>query len=245
MEIIIKKPVEIRDIETWHQVAPPKDPEKQWKNGRSAKELARFATNPFFFEFIKTVLKEAGVKDNKFVCEPEAETRFDKKDKDMGTGGPRNHDLLMIGSECVIGVEAKVSESFGETIEKEWANSKKGENKKKRILGLIEYISGKKYASIDQLPEEVLNLRYQLFTATVGTIMAAHENNKKKAIVLVLVFDQNVTKETSYEGNVANNNGDYYAFKEKFFPNGVKTIQEIECHLIKKTVHINSIYSVD
>ena len=63
MIVTIKKEVKIQDVETWHIVAPPKSPDKQWKNGRSAKELARFATDPSFTEFIKKVLKDLGIKE--------------------------------------------------------------------------------------------------------------------------------------------------------------------------------------
>lgn len=140
MRTIIHKDVTIKTIDDWKAVAPPKDPVHQWKDGRSAKELARFALSEEFNNVLSEVLDSLGIRNQNFEAEPEAETYFRSNLVNMGTRGPRNHDLLLIGSDCVIGIEAKVSESFGETIKKEWENSQKGENKKHRILGLVEFV---------------------------------------------------------------------------------------------------------
>ena len=233
MEIkIIKNGREIINDNLWFDVAPPKDRKRQWKNGRSAKELARFATDSSFKEFIKKILKDAGIKEQDFHCEPEAKTSFGKG---MGKGGPRNHDLLMIGDNCVIGIEAKVSESFGNAVKKEWEDYKKV----KRITGLLNYFS-KNYTLLDS-PEKI---PYQLLTATVGTVLEAIRKGKKKAIVLVLVFTGNVEKEKDYSNNCRKNNAAFNAFEKAFFDENEKPkkIQEIECGIYKREVCIGSNY---
>ena len=245
MELLIRKTKTIKSIEDWQYVAPPKDAKKQWKDGRSAKELARLVTGDRFLPLVETMLSQIGIKESSFYAEPEAETFFQRKPIDLGTHGPRNHDLLMTGSKCVIGVEAKVSESFGETIENEWLQSNKGDNKKKRILGLVEFVAGIKYDSIEDLPESIKKLRYQLFTATAGTIQAALEKGFKQAILLILVFDGNVSKEAGYEENIKNNMSDYNDFVNAFFKNGFITVQGVKCHIIKKVVHINHCYDFE
>lgn len=252
VQITIKKGTEIHDVETWYVVAPPKDPELQWKNGRSAKELARFATDPSFSDFIESVLKNAGIGEQDFICEPEAETPFERQDAekiDMGINGPRNHDLLMLGKTCVIGVEAKVSEKFGNnTVQEEWEKAKTQNKKEKRIPGLIEFLSNGKYKDYESTPESIKSLQYQLLTATVGTVLEAKRKLEGKriknieAIVLVLVFTGNVAKENGYEQNVVYNDNALKAFTDVFFKDGVATIQGIKCRVVERKVTLLSNY---
>ena len=246
MRIRIQKTVEIRDVETWRIVSPPKDPSIQWKSGRSAKELARFATDPSFEDFIRWVLNYSGVKEQDFICEPEAETYFERQGSetiDLGRSGPRNHDLLMVGETCVIGIEAKVSEKFGNyTVRQEWDRTTSENKRKKRIPGLIQFLSNGKYKGYEDSPDSVKSLQYQLLTATVGTVLEAIRRGKKEAIVLVLVFTGDVDKEDDYEQNVANNDVAFNAFVHEFFVNGTAIIQNVKCRIIEKKVDIQSYY---
>ena len=246
IQISIKKGTEIHDVETWFIVAPPKDPELQWKNGRSAKELARFATDPSFQDFINKVLNDVGIKEQDFVCEPEAETHFERQESekiDIGINGPRNHDLLMVGKTCVIGLEAKVSEKFGNnTVQEEWKKATTMNKKEKRIPGLISFLSNGKYTDYAATPDSIKGLQYQLLTATVGTVLEAKRRKKKDAIVLVLVFTGNVSKGDGYEQNVQNNDAAFDAFKNEFFKEDVVEIQGVNCRLIERKVKLMSNY---
>ncbi len=244
---IIKNDTKIASVEDWYKVAPPKDPTTQWKNGRSAKELARFVTDPSFGEFVKLLLKNTNIKEQDFVCEPEAETRFEIRSSsekiDLGMSGPRNHDLLMIGETCVIGVEAKVSEKFGEyTVKKEWEKACTSNKREKRVPGLIQFLSNGVYQDYDHTPDFIKELQYQLFTATVGTILEAKRKDIKEAIVLVLVFKGNVAKEDDYITNCDNNDAAFNAFKNAFFVNNPMVIQGVNCRLLKQEVWIKSNY---
>ena len=93
MKVEIKKTVSIKNADNWKDYAPPKDAKTQWKDGRSAKELARFVTSEEFIPFLRAFLKDLGIKNQDFEAEPEAETYF--PEKEFGKSGPRNHDLLM------------------------------------------------------------------------------------------------------------------------------------------------------
>lgn len=200
MKITISKIVEISRIEQWYNVAPPKGESLQWKPGRSAQEMARFALSNQFPKFIDSVLTEYGIKETSFNCEPEAETPFEKG---MGTGGPRNHDLLMIGKNTVIGIEAKVSETFDKQI-KDKRNGA-SENMKRRLNTCLDFIYKDRPTNED-------DLYYQLFSATIGTVIEAKRHGFKNAIALFIVFVGDVAKEAYYDEHVKTNNEAFAAF---------------------------------
>lgn len=204
MKISINKTVEIKSLDQWFHVAPPEGGTTQWKVGRSALEMARFAMSNEFPAVIEKVLKECNLKDSGFDCEPEALTSFEPG---MGTGGPRHHDLLMIGKNTLIGVEAKVSEPFDKTIKDKRNRKDVTANMKLRLNSCLNYL----YKTI---PENADDLYYQLFSATIGTIIAAKnlkDKDIKNVISLFVVFTGNVDKEKGYDDHVRENEK---AFKE-------------------------------
>ena len=107
------------------------DGDKQWKVGRSAWSLAKFATDSTLVnKVLKPVLKNLGyMTSGDITCIPEAETPL------FGRGNGRNHDLLMIGKDFVCGIEAKVTEPFGDIIGKDL--TKVSDNRLGRIKILI------------------------------------------------------------------------------------------------------------
>lgn len=181
MKIEIKKTVRITNENDWFLVAPPKGKEKQWKDGYSAKELAKFVTSDQkkFTGLIKSLVKEVVNRVPKsFVAEPEAITSL------PGSGLGRNHDLLLYNDYLIIGIEAKVNEPYGESIGSEYFNPKTTKNKQQRIDELMNIIVPKR--TLNDL--EISNLRYQLFTGTAGTLIEARKRGIKKCIFLVLSF---------------------------------------------------------
>lgn len=204
MIINISKKVKIENPIDWYNVAPPKGEEKQWKEGRSALEMARFATSKDFPCLIDKILGECGLKKQDFECEPEALTTFPSKT--MGTSGPRNHDLLMIGEDCVIGIEAKVSESFDDLVCKK--RDKATDNMKKRLDGAIQYVYG------EDKPSDVEDMHYQLFSALIGTVEEAKKLGKQNVITLVIVFTGDACRETdsNYDNHVKANNDAFDKF---------------------------------
>ena len=196
MKIEIKKTIKITNENEWFLLAPPKGKEKQWKDGFSAKELAKFviSDNKRFTQLIKNIVKGITKKvPEKFLGEPEAITSL------PGKGLGRNHDLLLCSDNLVIGIEAKVNEPYGESIGSEYTNPETTLNKKQRIEDLWHMILPN--MSLEELKNS--KLRYQLFTATAGTLLEAHNRGIKKCILLVLSFryedeDSNHQNEESF-----------------------------------------------
>ena len=189
----------ITTVEEWYQFAPPKAKGKHWKDGRSAKSLAQFMTDKNQVKKLEDILVELKYDTHGVIsCTPEANTVLPCK------GNGRNHDLLMIGEDFVVGIEAKVSESFGEEISTELIEA--SDNKKGRIDKLANELFGCKINEI----KDGLELRYQLLTGVYGTLLEAENNKKSKALFLVIVFTDGITRED--ENAVNRNNDDFKNF---------------------------------
>ena len=189
----------ITTVEEWYQFAPPKAKGKHWKDGRSAKSLAQFMTDKNQVKKLEDILVELEYDTNGVIsCTPEANTVLPCK------GNGRNHDLLMIGEDFVVGIEAKVSESFGEEISTELIEA--SDNKKGRIDKLANELFGCKINEV----KDGLELRYQLLTGVYGTLREAKKNKKSKALFLVIVFTDGITRED--ENAVNRNNDDFKNF---------------------------------
>lgn len=241
MSITIKKSITITDETDWFIVAPPKGKEKQWKDGYSAKELAKFVTadKENFNKLIKSIVKKSfGSKISASFCgEPEAETKLPPK----GSRGPRNHDLLLYNKDLVIGIEAKVNEPFGNrSILEEYEDAQK--NKRQHMINRIDWLK----QTILPVPQkkEANHLKYQLFTATAGTLLEAYRRKVKQCIVLVLSF-----KYENNESNTDNNDSfkDYVTLvcgKQQDNQNfsvtdGTGDPHEIKCRFVKKEIVIS------
>lgn len=189
----------ITTVEEWYQFAPPKAKGKHWKDGRSAKSLAQFMTDKNQVMKLEDILVELKYGTNGVIsCTPEANTVLPCK------GNGRNHDLLMIGEDFVVGIEAKVSEPFGEEISTELIEA--SDNKKGRIDKLANELFGCKINEV----KDGLELRYQLLTGVYGTLREAENNQKSKALFLVVVFTDGITRED--ENAVNRNNDDFKNF---------------------------------
>ena len=186
MKITITKKVRITSLEQWFNVAPPKGESSQWKPGRSAQEMARFALSDRFSELIECVLSEYGIKEDSFVCEPEAEK-------------PRPTEA----QSCFIGIEAKVSESFDKQIKDKRIGA--SDNMNTRLDKCLEFV-------YKEQPADVEDLYYQLFSATIGTVIEAKKKHCNNAIALFIVFVGEVAKENKYEDHVKANNEAFAAF---------------------------------
>lgn len=224
MEITIQKKVEIKTVDDWFFCAPPKGKEKQWKDNYSAKELATFAISPEFKPFIKNLLSECKIRCNDFICIPEAETELPGDYR-----GPRNHDLLMIGKNVIIGIEAKVNEPYGNSIGQELKGCSKG--KKERINWM------KKVLFDGDCIDKV---KYQLMTGVCGTLLEAARKNVEKCIFLVLSFnidgvESNLQNEEAFDLFIEQL--DMNGARDKFFLINTED-KKINCHIIKKNITI-------
>ena len=205
MKITIRKnEEEINSLEKWYKYAGPKTKERHWQPGRSALEFARFALSDAFTKFTESLLSYYNISEDYFICEPEALTPFEKG---MGSGGPRNHDLLMISKNTVVGIEAKVSESFDKRLKAKRKFG--GKNMNTRLNACLDFMH-------KQCPANAENLHYQLYSATIGTVIEAKKRGLSNAVVLFVVFIGDVAKERDYDKRIKNNNDAFIDFCKTF-----------------------------
>lgn len=176
----------ISNLSDWENYVFTGKKKKHWKEGRSAYSLADFIINNNGIKQIQHILSPVIKED--FVLDkasPEFEARFDNY------GHGREHDLAIwgktnSGKKLFVGIEAKVDESFGDTIatayNKAQAKINRGENTNAhmRIKELLEY-------NFDNVFEEDYKLRYQLLFSTAGTLCIEADIY----IMLILVFKTN------------------------------------------------------
>jgi|APLak6261698768_1056241.scaffolds.fasta_scaffold00062_6 hypothetical protein len=180
----------IETIHEWFYKCPPKGKEKQWKDGRSAKETAKHWLHTIPVVFLE-ILKEQELVFE--LCAPEYVTKFD-----VYKGEGRNHDLLILAKNknkntVVLSIESKSDEPFGDTVEKtiKAAQKKKQVNKNSKAIERIEDLRKDLFG---ELNDNQLGLMYQLLTAITGTIAEAKKQGAATAFFLVQTF---VEKENS------------------------------------------------
>ena len=183
----------ITNVETWEIKAPPMGKSRQWVDGRSAKELARYMTKnyPQLPTEIESILKEFVRDDSEFDWAAEYVTRFEPFG--LGRGEGRNHDAFLYNDEFVIGIEGKADEPLGSQLIGD-ALKDATPNKVQRINGMIQMLFG-------GTPEAHKDIRYQLVTAATATLLEATKKNVKKALLLVIVFNSSKCSEEKLERN--------------------------------------------
>ncbi|TRX72562.1 hypothetical protein [Carboxylicivirga sp. M1479] len=180
---IVFKGHTISNLSEWEKLIFSGKKALHWKKGRSAYSLADYIINQNGAKHIATIISPFINEEFNLVrAHPEFEARFDTY------GHGREHDLGIFGTtasgkKIFIGIEAKVDESFGDTIAsaKRKANAKlaRGENTNalKRIEELLAF-------NFDEVNQEDLQLRYQLLFSTAGTLCIEADIH----IMLILVF---------------------------------------------------------
>ena len=238
-KINLEKATQITNVDIWLKVAPPQKGLAQWKDGFSAKELAKFVIDhpKDLSKMIEEVLeKTVGKVPGSFTGEPEAETKLPSR------GKGRNHDLLLYSEKLVIGIEAKVNEPYGNnrSILQESNTTSKGKNA--RIDWLLRTILGEGRGLQDT---KVGKLKYQLFTATAGTLLEAAKRDLEECIFLVLVFHPkdgavNQANKKSFEDFVRVVCGENKDDSKKFtveYKDGKKEIKkEVKCWFIERDI---------
>lgn len=239
---ITKDEKPIISLEDWELRAGPKRKD-QWVDNRSAKELARCwlaVTAPALPAEVAATLASNPAFGT--VCawdaEPEARLRFD----DLA-GEPRNTDLAVCAhdefGEFVMAIEAKADEPFGDTVantlaaavERKLMNSASGGLL--RVEQLAEALFGPRRALTEQAPgggarhEPALGaLRYQLLTATAGTLRWAKQRQVSRAVLLVQEFWTKRTTDVKHAANAR----DLNAFVTRLSHGCVEVIEPGELH---------------
>lgn len=194
---------EIATLEDWRDLGGPAS-SKHWVDGRSAKCLAEWWLSGGSSNLTELFRTEPSGKLADFrptAAVAEAQTSFDSF-----AGGKRNHDLLVTasaaGGRVIVGIEGKADESFGETIRqfRERATRRQQSGNRTNALARLENLLATIGGS-DSAPEQLGRLRYQLFSATAGTLAAARDAHSDAAVLVIHEF---VTDRTDREKQAAN-----------------------------------------
>ena len=177
--------VAITSLEQWFARAPPRGREKQWKDKRSAKELARRWVGAFLPDEVVAALDTQpalrGFAPKRGLAE--YVTKLDH----FGPG--RVHDLLLEGAAdgamTVIGIEGKADEKFGQTVEKALQEVEGvPSDLPARIDRLCKALFGKGPADEPSL----LRLYYQLVYAAAACLIEANQRRCQSAVFLTHEF---------------------------------------------------------
>ncbi len=191
----------IRTLEDWKQYAPPKDKEGQWVCGRSAYELARIwcreGTDPDPpAELVNLLRRHPDIGPLTFnQGTPECPIPFDRF-----RGEPRNVDLAIEACDSegavAITIEAKADEPFSQRVDEALAAAveRRLENPRSQGLSRIQQLAVSLFGPHEKGLPHIGDLRYQLLTATVGTLAYAKHIGSTRGILVIHEF---VTKKTS------------------------------------------------
>jgi hypothetical protein len=208
---IIKAEHTISSLQEWEIHAGPKSA-GQWVDGRSAKEAARAWLDgngkslPVEVEDALRVNQNFGAPKN-WIAEPEAKLKFDSF-----AGEPRNSDLAVHIEDkygkCLLAVEAKADEPFGETVEKTIAAAQARLNKNPRSNGLnrVRQLKEAILGIEDEDRDSDAQIRYQLLTACAGALCEAERNGYNRALMLVHEFVTDKTDDVKHQRNGADLN---------------------------------------
>jgi uncharacterized protein DUF6946 len=178
---------EIRSVEDWFKYAPPKMGARHWKDGRSAKELARswFRKGRAAPPEELCLLLEGAVGTEIVFDEARPESIIELDDF---RGEHRNCDLVVVcraGTRRIaINIEAKADEPFGDSTVGAYYDQKlhSPSNVPKRIENLSAALFGKKPDAL------IRSLRYQLVHSAAATLIEALASKAQLAIFLVQEF---------------------------------------------------------
>lgn len=192
---IIKDNFEIKDLIDYEDCAGPVD-KKQWKDKRSAKEFARYmlSDNGQLPKELEDILKEYYVGETAILY-PEYLTGFGEYE--MTNRGPRHHDGLLVGKRYVVGIEAKADEA----LDNKYLSEYDGTKLRYKNISMNLFNDG---------PNNHSDIRYQLCSGSMGTLIEAVEKQKEVAIFLVISF---LSKDGVKKELVNRNRKDIESFK--------------------------------
>ena len=193
----------ITTIEEWQIFAGPKSAD-QWKDDRSAKESARawITAAPSIPPEIDTVLRshdEVG-RLREWHAEPEALVAFDE------FPGPSNLDVLLVGSDefgpIVVAVEAKADEEFGKRSRQVLSDARKRLDSSPTSKGVARFqqLLQSLFGGTES-EDDLLDLRYQLMTASAAALAEAHRQSARRAVVVIHEFSTPLTADSKHRDN--------------------------------------------
>jgi hypothetical protein len=187
---------------------------RHWAEGRSGRELARAWIEGDAATQVTSLLTSApalgGLVLDRGIAEKE--TRFD----DI-RGGPRHHDLLVIGrapsGTVVIGVEGKADEPFDEPLDA-WVMRAEARSARSRAPERLDRLTTAFFGTTLDEDPLLAPLRYQLLSALAGTLADAREQDAARAVLLVHEFETPWTDDDLHRRNAE----DLEAFVGRLMP---------------------------
>lgn len=201
----------ICSVDDWFHFAPPKLGSKHWKDGRSAKELAKAFCAPGVpavpAELLGLLASSARLDGVQLTqVWPEHKIQLDSY-----WGETRNADLAAVGigkaGVVAVTLEAKADEEFGPTIAERLHAKSAGPNVRRRISSLSQSLFGPP-------PLNLGELRYQLLHGIAATLIFAKEQNAAAAVFIVYEFKGPSCSEQKRKANA----GDLDAFVAALSP---------------------------
>lgn len=193
---IHKRGLPIVSVDDWFQVAPPKGKEKQWKDYRSAKELARYWTAQPIDDVLQPILRLLAPLGNVSLesAEPECSCKIDSL-----PGESPNCDLVVQGSsssgKICLHIEAKADETFNELVLKRSAKSKANSGLPVRIDMLSRELFGR------PVDEMINSLYYQLLYGTYATYLNCIRMGATAGIFMIHEFQSAHTAQVKTDRN--------------------------------------------
>lgn len=227
----------IQSYDKWREAFILNDSPIHWKEGRSAQSLADdfMLNNKLGRDMLAQVVEQ--VTGNKISGNVEAYIEH-KSDIEGFRGKARMQDLAAFGKlttnqSFFIGVEAKVDETFDETIGEKafiienYIVKHPTTNQHKRLMNLLhEFLhlqfDRDSFPILPDIPNEIKNLRYQLLYYLAGSFREAAEI----IFMPIVVYKSNGLHFGCYDANIgAQNQIDYENFKNALGFQKYKTIQ--------------------
>jgi hypothetical protein len=196
----------IPTLEDWEKHAGPKS-KIHWKDGRSAKEVARAWLELHCPELPSEIAKALSTSTafgqvQQWDAEPEVKLCFDSF-----PGEPRNTDLLVKARDnfglFLLAIEAKADEPFGETVAAALsaAVERYVENDNSNGVMRIQQLAAALLGPREDRGTPLKKIRYQLLTATAGTLCKAEQQGLTRAILLVHEFVTDFTADRKHDAN--------------------------------------------
>lgn len=199
----------ITSVDDWFRLAPPKGGEGQWREGRSALELARACCPTPGAACLPTEV-QALLRTHPLTHSPAFADAMGTPELrvplDAYKGEPRNADLALTyragdppGPLVAVSIEAKADEAFGQRVSAVIAAAERrralGErsNGDRRARELADALVGSG-AGHDS---DVATLRYQLLTASAGALAYARSAGATVAVLVILEFVDRREQHTS------------------------------------------------
>ncbi|MBI3971302.1 MAG: hypothetical protein HY332_08425 [Chloroflexi bacterium] len=189
----------IGTVDDWLAFAPPAGRERQWRDGRSALELARRWVAGYLPTEVTAVLDTSPAF---HAFEPQTAWAETKTPLDSRAGNTRTHDLLVLGcaggQRALLDVEGKAGEPFGPTVMARLRDALVARQRNARS-GAAQRVHDLCLLVFGTSPDVVGHLRYQLVHATAAAVIAAVSREAPRVAWVAHEFRRPGGRERAYE----------------------------------------------